>query len=403
MNKGVFDSLLCRNYGLKGHTIDKYFEIIGYPPGFKRNPNLKPTNSFNNNKSNNVEFKKSSLGNNDSKTSGNMFFTSEQVMKLMNILNDKSCPTGQSNMAGVNQHMTNSTRDMIDVVNVSDLKLIVGYPNGTLSKITHVGNLKLNNDVMLFNVLVIPEYTDLKRRRVLGTGNEFAGLYSSDKEYNKSVVSNNSKFFARHDSKQEGPSGRDGNVHLPDLDVDMDQPKFDEHRAHSGSDSCIHQPGNDCLNIATPIDDNRHSEGNVGTSKQVPRLNRYANHTFLDAESSCFISNLNTSSEPSSFEEASKDPNWISVINDEMNALYENGTWILADLLFGRKPIGKVEYRSMAAATCKIMWIVKVMKDLNVDNLLLVELHRDNKFAMQIAANLVMHEKTNHFDLYVRL
>nr|GEX36153.1 ribonuclease H-like domain-containing protein [Tanacetum cinerariifolium] len=253
----------------------------------------------------------------------------------------------------------------------------------------------------------------------------------------------------------------------------MDQPKFDEHRAHSGSDSCIHQPGNDFLNIATPIDNNRHFEGNVGTSEQVPRLNRYANHTFLDAESSCFISNLNTSSEPSSFEEASKDPNWISAINDEMNALYENGTWILADLLFGRKPIGnisydvhclshymhaplkshldialrllkylkltpgnvtrrsvsgycifingclvswiskkqatmskssaEVEYRSMAAATCKIIWIVKVMKDLNVDNLLLVELHCNNKFAMQIAANPVMHEKTNHFDLYVLL
>ncbi|GKC14178.1 hypothetical protein Tco_1010960 [Tanacetum coccineum] len=28
MNKGVYDSLFCKNYGLKGHTIDRCFEII---------------------------------------------------------------------------------------------------------------------------------------------------------------------------------------------------------------------------------------------------------------------------------------------------------------------------------------------------------------------------------------
>ncbi|GJY30605.1 hypothetical protein Tco_0414100, partial [Tanacetum coccineum] len=80
-------------------------------------------------------------------------------MKLMSILNDKSCSTTHANMAGANQHMTNSTKDMIDLVDVSDIKLTVGHPNRTLAKITHVRNLKLNNDVILFNVLVVPEYT----------------------------------------------------------------------------------------------------------------------------------------------------------------------------------------------------------------------------------------------------
>ncbi|GKB92830.1 ribonuclease H-like domain-containing protein, partial [Tanacetum coccineum] len=360
------------------------------------------------------------------------------------------------------------------------------------------------------------------------------------------------------DDEEEGPLGRDVNVHQDD-------------------------PGNDDLNIATHIDDNRNYEGNVGTNEQAPRfqnlfenqteevspelrrsnrpsklpiklnefvldnrvkhgLNRYANHTFLDAESSCFISNLNKSLEPSSFEEDSKDPNWICAMNDEMNALYENDTWVLADLPYGRKPIGtcrsvltplpeniilahkesekdkflvnitsyqrlvgkliylrsdisydvhclsqhmhaplkshfdialrllkylklapgngiqylkrqnvfdikafsnfdwakcpitrrsvsgyyvfvngclvswkskkqatlckssaEAKYRSMAAATYEIMWIVKIMKDLNIGNLLPAELHCDNKSAMQIAANLVMHEKTKHFDLDVHL
>nr|GEU55875.1 origin of replication complex subunit 1A-like [Tanacetum cinerariifolium] len=43
------------SYGLKGYTIDRCFEIIGYPPGFKRNPNLKPVNNLNNNNRSNVE------------------------------------------------------------------------------------------------------------------------------------------------------------------------------------------------------------------------------------------------------------------------------------------------------------------------------------------------------------
>nr|GFC79529.1 ribonuclease H-like domain-containing protein [Tanacetum cinerariifolium] len=124
--------------------------------------------------------------------SGNVSFTNEHVMKLMSLLNDKGSSAGQSNIAGANQHMTNNIKDIVNLVDVSDLKLTVGHPNGTLAKITHVGNLKLNNDVMLFDVLVIPEYTGLKKGRVLGTGSEFGSLYLFDKEYNKSTVANNS-------------------------------------------------------------------------------------------------------------------------------------------------------------------------------------------------------------------
>ncbi|GJY21253.1 ribonuclease H-like domain-containing protein [Tanacetum coccineum] len=34
-NRGDYNNLLCKNCGLKGHTIERCFEIIGYPPGFK--------------------------------------------------------------------------------------------------------------------------------------------------------------------------------------------------------------------------------------------------------------------------------------------------------------------------------------------------------------------------------
>ncbi|GJR75109.1 hypothetical protein Tco_0087474 [Tanacetum coccineum] len=91
VNKGNYDSLICKNCGLKGHTIDRRFEIIGYPLGFKRNPNLKPSGNFNNNKTNFADTKDTFVGNNDVKTSaGTMSLTNEHVTKLMSLLNEKS-------------------------------------------------------------------------------------------------------------------------------------------------------------------------------------------------------------------------------------------------------------------------------------------------------------------------
>nr|GEY60429.1 putative reverse transcriptase, RNA-dependent DNA polymerase, Gag-polypeptide of LTR copia-type [Tanacetum cinerariifolium] len=667
VNRGVYDSLLCKNCGLKGHTIDRCFELIGYPPGFKRNPNLKP-NTNGNSKNNSGDFRKGSSNNSESKTSGNVSFTNEQFMKLMSLLNDKGSSAGQSNMAGANQHMTNSIKDM-------------GLKNG----------------------------------RVLGTGSEFGGLYLFDKEYNKSTIANNSPCEVCHKAKQtrdsfplsenkspvfgllmhldvwgpykvismegfryfltivddyssdkkayklfslgnrnvlysrdvkfyetifpykmsvqldveqdvsesevtnlkffdcvksdpkpkasispdddeEGSSCRDGSIYQSSPSHSLDQPEVDEQIPTSGSGPDLQGSGNDGLITATPIDENT-KEVNPKKSSRTTNLpakfneyvldnkvkyghNRYTNHTYLDSQSRSFTSNLNKTLEPSSFEEASKDPNWISAMNDEMNALYENDTWYLVDLSFGRKPIrskwvfkikyksdgevdrfkarlvakgfrqkegldyektfspvvkmgnvrcllslavqnewdiyqmdinnaflygdlieevymlptpgffdpsdkrhmhaplkshfdialrllkflnlalgfgvqfvkrqsgfdikafsnsdwakcpitrrsvsgycvfvngclvfwqskkqvtlsrslAEAEYRSMAAATCEIMWIVKIISDLNIRNLLPAELYCYNKAAIQIAANPVMYEKTKHFDLDV--
>ncbi|GKA51917.1 ribonuclease H-like domain-containing protein [Tanacetum coccineum] len=109
--------------------------------------------------------------------------------------------------SGANQHLTGSTSGMVNVVDISDLKITVGHPNGTLAIISHVGNLKLANNVTLYDVLVVPGYCvsllsvnkliryskmfvgfdenkcyiqDLKREKILGTGSESGGLYLFD-------------------------------------------------------------------------------------------------------------------------------------------------------------------------------------------------------------------------------
>ncbi|GJU01054.1 ribonuclease H-like domain-containing protein [Tanacetum coccineum] len=173
-------------------------------------------------------------------------FTSEQIQKLLNLINDKSTGSIHANMAGrasfingnvwfnlnfsiyffsnsslsmttitlgwiidsrANQYLTGSISGMVNVVDISDLKITAGHPNGTLVVISHVGNLKLDNNVMWYDVLVVPGYCvillsvnklirdsnmfvgfdknkcyiqDLKRERILGTGSESGGLHLFD-------------------------------------------------------------------------------------------------------------------------------------------------------------------------------------------------------------------------------
>ncbi|GKB53596.1 ribonuclease H-like domain-containing protein [Tanacetum coccineum] len=80
-------------------------------------------------------------------------------------------------------------------------------------------------------------------------------------------------------------------------------------------------------------------------------LNRYANHTMLSADASCFISNLNKTVEPTCYNDVIKDINWVQAMNNEMEVLYLNNTWILTDLPLNRKAIKskwvyKIKYKS---------------------------------------------------------
>ncbi|GKA93397.1 ribonuclease H-like domain-containing protein [Tanacetum coccineum] len=57
-----------------------------------------------------------------------------------------------------NQHLTISTKNMFNITDIASLNLNVGHPNETLAKITAIGNLRLSANVVLFDVLVVPEY-----------------------------------------------------------------------------------------------------------------------------------------------------------------------------------------------------------------------------------------------------
>ncbi|GJW28275.1 ribonuclease H-like domain-containing protein [Tanacetum coccineum] len=129
---------------------------------------------------------------------------------------------------GANQHITNSIKNMTDVIDISELNITVGHPNGTVAKIRHFGNLRLTSNVVLFDVLVILEYTvsllsvnkmikdsklhvgfneydcvikDLKKEIVLGIGSESGGLYLFDVDYKLPKIKSNFSIMCYHVSK----------------------------------------------------------------------------------------------------------------------------------------------------------------------------------------------------------
>lgn len=63
------------------------------------------------------------------------------------------------------------------------------------------------------------------------------------------------------------------------------------------------------------------------------------------------------------------------------------------------------EYRAMALTACEITWLTALLKDLGIHNLPPTLLKCDNKAALSIAANPVLHERTKHIELdchYIR-
>ncbi|GKA67191.1 ribonuclease H-like domain-containing protein [Tanacetum coccineum] len=178
-NRGPNPNLVCKLCGLIGHTIKRCYELNGYPASFKRNLNLSKQSGFVKKfNGNNVDASQSGSTSSGSMTAS---FTNDQMMKFLILINVKP------------------------VANV--LQLSVGHLNGTMAIITAIGSLRLTKHVVLFDVLMIPEYTmnllsvnkmikdskyfvgfneskcyiqDLRLGKIMGTGSETAGLYMFD-------------------------------------------------------------------------------------------------------------------------------------------------------------------------------------------------------------------------------
>nr|GEW59334.1 hypothetical protein [Tanacetum cinerariifolium] len=86
-------------------------------------------------------------------------FTDEQIATLISLIKDNKVGKNvQANMTEANQHMTITDIELDNVYDISHLKIKVRHPNRTEAFVSKIGNLKLPNGLVLFDVLVIPEY-----------------------------------------------------------------------------------------------------------------------------------------------------------------------------------------------------------------------------------------------------
>ncbi|KAI3744219.1 hypothetical protein L1987_57296 [Smallanthus sonchifolius] len=233
--KGPNPDLKCTHCNKLGHTVERCFEIVGYPQGFKQRINQGSKPNVSNN----------SVGNkSDSSTSVTVnSLTPDQISKLLGLLNEKTNEESHSSNfagrinvsfcsnsfikrifcfnnsesslngpgwvvdSGANQHMVKSDKHLINQVDVSEFNIKVKHPNGSSATVTKIGNIRLNNKVTLYDVFVVPDYCvnllsvyklardsklmisfdenkcyiqDLHTKNILETGSQCDGLYFCD-------------------------------------------------------------------------------------------------------------------------------------------------------------------------------------------------------------------------------
>ncbi|GJR98165.1 ribonuclease H-like domain-containing protein [Tanacetum coccineum] len=339
---------------LISHTVDRCYELNGYPVGFKRNLNLSKQSRNNNN---NKRFNGNSEVNHSlPSTSGSLSssFINEQMMKLLSLINEKPSLASKYVMynvtlvwiinSGANQHMTDSTKDMFNIIDISSLMLTVGHPNGTLAKITTIGSLRLTSGIVLFDVLVVPEYNDLNLGKIIGTGSETGGLYLFDLDkIGKCVTTKSNSMFVCHVSSKLWHC-RLG--HPADQVLSI----LGDNVTSEGSVQ-TNQNGEGPSNILETSPILRRSTRQktlpsklndyIVSSNVKYGLKKYVCYANLSSSNLCFSTTLNKSSEPKTFHEASQNLKWVKAMNLKMEALHRNNTYVLADLSPGRKVICK--------------------------------------------------------------
>ncbi|GJR02561.1 ribonuclease H-like domain-containing protein [Tanacetum coccineum] len=269
--------------------------------------------------------------------------------------------------------MTHTGKELDNVLDISHLKIKVGHPNKTEALISKIGNLKLSNGLILYDVLVILEYyvtlisvhklakdnkifvvfdesrsyfmnQDLNLRNVLGIGSQCEGLgHPAD------------PWRCEH-SDFPNNSGNDVDS-SEDICVVQDEQvtTFEDNIFFEGSlDQNLNTSTQGTQNLKRSSRQSvfpRNYNDFVVDSKVKYRLEKYVGYSKLNSENYCFITQLNINCEPKTFFEASKFPHWTDAMNSEMNALLRNDAWDIVDLPKDRKAIGskwifKIKYKS---------------------------------------------------------
>nr|GEU42924.1 putative reverse transcriptase, RNA-dependent DNA polymerase, Gag-polypeptide of LTR copia-type [Tanacetum cinerariifolium] len=238
-------NLVCTYYNMNGHTADRCFELVGYPPKFKKNTctNRGPS-------SNNVISR-----NKDRSVASSNSFTDDHYKRLIALISEKSDFSSMPVNIAVNPMIMGDSRS--------------GVGKST-NQLSHVGTEN--------------------------TGD------------------------AARDAVGHPDDSTSAKMDCDNLEGAIPKEKYSEY----DGDNTFYQEFNDQFQSLVLNPDNQ----TVSYSK-------------LSVENFNFSTSINKISEPKSYTKAASDIRWVEAMNQEMEALNRNCTWIITDFPVGRKPIAK--------------------------------------------------------------
>ncbi|GKB25561.1 ribonuclease H-like domain-containing protein [Tanacetum coccineum] len=272
--------------------------LIGYPPGYNKNPCPKKNGS----KTVNAD---SASTSNENGTS--LSFTNEQIMKLVNLINKVPSGNMQANMADeFFQSVEENCNNNINNLNFFDEKHSDNQTSLSPNDDGRV-NFAPNDEGNVYPCTKSTQTSD-------GSEDNIATSMGENTSYEGIVISSfglNAQNFLKNTSQVQPDVRRSGkNVKLPARFIDYV----------------------------------------VGSSRKFG-LEKYISYSNLSAPYMYFSTNLNKFSEPNIYYEALKDTRLVEAMNNKIEALNRNNTWTICDLSKGRKPIGykwlfKIKYNS---------------------------------------------------------
>lgn len=170
--KGKKPSYFCDNCKISGHSIERCFKIHGYPNKNKPNTNKKYVAAAKNGEDSELSVEGNPFG-----------LSSEQFSNLLSFLEKRDNSTGNKseeestiNLAGTHclissinnskwivdsgatDHICNNLSLLINIKDLTDSKHNITIPDGSKHKITKIGDVQLNEFLILKNVLFVPNF-----------------------------------------------------------------------------------------------------------------------------------------------------------------------------------------------------------------------------------------------------
>nr|GEV47857.1 ribonuclease H-like domain-containing protein [Tanacetum cinerariifolium] len=311
-------------------------------------------------------------------SSSSSSLSDEQISKLFSLIKDNSLNDKgkgvQANIAGANQHLTYTNKNLVNVVDIFYLRIRVSHPNITEALITKVA--RDSKFIVGFGeskcFLMSHDLMDVKLIRIGKQVNGLCYFNSQEGDLLKNKELDHVNFF--DEVVHEGPdtSNDDTSLNAHDQSDGSNSSQFSSPTIDQFEGEMKHSQGSNGSDDNQPL---RRSERTsvfpkkyneyVIDSKVKYELEKYVGYSNLTSENFCFTTELNKAFKPKNYWKACKYQHRVKAMKKEMGALYRNDTWDITYLPKGRKSIGgkwvfKIKYKSNGeSGRYKARYVVK--------------------------------------------